>query len=103
MLLLCALIVGSSSVWAADTFKKVTSNSEIADGNKYILVCETQNVAMKVYASGTKCDGVDVVISNNKVSAVTNINVLTIEATDGGWYFKQENGNYLYSSIYSQH
>lgn len=97
LFLLCALIVGSSSAWA-DTYKKVTSSSEIAAGKKYVLVCENKNLAMKVYSSGTKCDCVDITISNNTVSSVEDINVLTIEAGENGWYFKQENGNYLYSS-----
>ena len=98
MLLLFALIVGSTQLWATDTYKKVTSNTEIAEGKEYVLVCESKNVAMKVYASGTYCAGVNVTISNNKVTAVTDINVLTIEEGTNGWYFKQANGNYLYSS-----
>lgn len=55
---------------------------------------------MKVYESGTKCDAVDVVINNNTVNAVTDINVLTLEEDEdgNGWYLKQEDGRYLYSS-----
>ncbi|MBR3646926.1 MAG: bacterial Ig-like domain-containing protein [Paludibacteraceae bacterium] len=97
-LLLTTLLLIGGKAWGTDTFKKVTSDSEIADGNKYILVCESKNVAMKVYSSGTKCDAVSITISNNKVAAVTDINVLTLEQGTNGWYFKQENGNYLYSS-----
>lgn len=98
MLLLFALIVGSSSVWAVDTYKKVTSSDEIAAGKKYVLVCESKDLAMMVYSSGTYCASVSVTISNNKVTAVTDINVLSLEATTDGWYIKQEDGKYLYSS-----
>jgi hypothetical protein len=85
-------------VWAVDTYKKVTSSDEIAAGKKYVLVCESKDLAMMVYSSGTYCGSVSVTISNNKVTAVTDINVLSLEATTDGWYIKQEDGKYLYSS-----
>lgn len=95
--LLTLLLAVFTGAWA-DTFTKVSSANQIVAGKKYVLVCETQSVAMKVYSSGTKCDAVDVTISNNSVESVTDINVLTLEAGEDGWYFKQEDGKYLYST-----
>ena len=94
------MIIGVGSVSAADKFKKVTSSSEIAEGNQYIVVCQTSTsaYAMKVYSSGTYCAHQEVTITNNIVEYADGINVLTIEAGDDGWYFKQTSDNkYLYS------
>ena len=46
MLLLCALIAGSSSVWAAVTFKKITSISEVSEGSSYLFVYVNGNSGM---------------------------------------------------------
>ena len=96
-MLFLTLLGGVNTAWA-ETYTKVTSTSQIAEGNKYILVCESKSVAMKVYTGGTRCDAVDVTISNNSVSSVADINVLSLEEDEDGWYFKQEDDNYLYSS-----
>lgn len=38
LFLLCALVVGSSNVWAQKMYKKVTSDTELVDGAKYLIV-----------------------------------------------------------------
>ena len=51
MLLLCALIVGSSSVWAGDTFVKVTSTDDLVSGDVYIIA--TSSAIATAYSSGS--------------------------------------------------
>ena len=72
MLLLCALIVGSSSVWAKQ-YKKVTSASELVDGAKYLIVTSAaySNAADPVVSSQYVTIGE--VASNNRKGAVVSI------------------------------
>ena len=77
MLLLCALIVGSSSVWAKQ-YKKVTSASELVNGAKYLIV--SVETSSKYYTIGA-------VNSNNRtaveVSVSGDIATATIATTSG--------------------
>lgn len=99
MLLLCALIVGgASSVWAADTYTKVTSLSGINTTDSYIIVCEASNVAMKAYDSGNNHKTVSATISDGTASSVeTGVALLTLESTgtDNQYYLKDQNNKYL--------
>lgn len=81
MLLLCALVVGSSSVWAADTYVKVTSADDLVPGYLYILAetsSATEYVANTSYGSnkyGTITSGFTV---NGNTITVTADNVLEL-------------------------
>ena len=72
MLLLCALVVGSGSVWAKQ-YKKVTSASELVDGAKYLIVTSAaySNASDPVVASQFVTIGE--VASNNRKGAVVTV------------------------------
>ena len=80
---------------AAMKYKKVTSEDDIVDGGVYIVVCETQNVAMsKVVTSTTRADQADVVWgANNTYEGAVNGETLPYELQ----FDKIEEGKY---SIY---
>ena len=77
MLLLCALVVGSTSVWAKQ-YKKVTSTSELVNGAKYLIVSKEINT--KYYTIGA-------VTNNNRtgveVSVSGDIATATVATTTG--------------------
>ena len=50
-LLLCALIAGSLSSWAADTYVKITSTSDLVVGDVYIIA--TSSAVATAYSSGS--------------------------------------------------
>ncbi len=71
--------------------------STLKAGDKLIVVCESKNRAMAAQ-SGTKCDYVDVVISDHTIAtSYSDVNVVTLEAAEGGWYLKTDQG-YLTST-----
>ena len=77
LLLLCAFVAGSSSVWAKQ-YKKVTSASELVNGAKYLIV--SAEASSKFYTIGT-------VNSNNRtaveVSVSDNIATATVATASG--------------------
>lgn len=71
--------------------------STLKAGDKLIVVCESKDRAMAAQ-SGTKCDYVDVVISDHTIATSSfDVNVVTLEAAEGGWYLKTDQG-YLTST-----
>lgn len=84
MLLLVALLVGSVSAWA-DTYKRVTSTSDLSAGEKYVIVCESYNQAMGAL-SGTNGSCVNVTISSNTISSLpSDVDVFTLGGSTGEW------------------
>ncbi len=95
MLLLCALIVGSSNVWA-DYYEKVTSTDDITDG-QYLIVYEDGNVAFDGGLStlDATSNTIEVTISESKIvsNATTNAAAFTIDVTNGT--ILSASGNYI--------
>ena len=95
MLLLFALIAGSSSAWA-DEYVKVTSTEDITDG-EYLIVYEAGNVAFN--GSLTTLDAasntVAVTISDGKIASSDAIDAatFTIDVTNGT--IKSSSGKYI--------
>ena len=83
ILLLCALITGTNA-WA-DNYERITSTSGLEAGKEYILVCEGQNKAMG--AVNTYGASVGVTISSNKITATSELNILTLGGGTGAWTF----------------
>ena len=86
ILLLCALIAGSNSLWADTTFQRITSTSDLEAGSRYIIVYESRNVAMGVI-SDNKGTEVSVSISSNTITlgSSTTVNILTLGGTTGAY------------------
>ncbi len=72
MLLLCALVAGSGSVWADDTYVKVTTAAEINTNSTYIIVCEGQSKAMGTFVSGKYIPPVGVTISSSVITVASS-------------------------------
>ena len=72
MLLLCALIVGSLSAWADDTYVKVTTAAEINTNSTYIIVAEGASKALGTWSSGKSIPSVGVSISSSTITVASD-------------------------------
>lgn len=93
MLLLCALVAGSTSVWGDDTYVKVTSAAGLEASAEYLLVYENDDESKALGAitgGSTKYgSGVDVTVSDSKITITTEaVAVLTMEASSSNWKLK---------------
>ena len=72
-------------MWADTTFQRITSTGDLAVGDRYIVVSETNNVAMGTLSS-SKGQGISVIISSNTITideSTTGVDVFTLGgATD---------------------
>ena len=86
MLLLFALIVGSTQLWATDYYEKVTSTSDVTDG-QYLIVYETGNVAFNggLATLDAASNTISVTISDFKIESTTTTDAaaFTIDVTNG--------------------
>ena len=93
MLLLCALIVGSSSAWA-DTWTKVTSTDQLVSGKDYLLVSQNGLKSLGTFTVGSQTNKdyygtTDVTASSDKssITDTKSAHVLTLGGTSGEWTF----------------
>ena len=101
MLLLCALVAGSGSVWAAPVFEKITSTSGLVAGDKYIIVCTGQATAMgNVVENSSKPyhSHASVTISEGKITwPGSSVVILTLGGETDAWTLTSTlTNNYLY-------
>ena len=104
MLLLCALIVGSGSVWAQFVVEKVTSTSGLVAGEKYIIACGDYGVVMGAIGSTEKYyDPLDATITSTLITAIpSDVTLLTLGGSTDVWTFQSNiSGNYLSLTGYS--
>lgn len=91
MLLLCALVAGSSSVWADDTYTKVTSVDDLEAGAEYILLetsTTTKYLANNTYSSskyGSVTAGFTINGNDVTVTTGTAALVLRLGGSTGSW------------------
>ena len=121
MLLLCALVAGSGSVWAQRTFKLITSTDELVAGCNYLIVTEEfsnasdPEVAASYYTIGTKNSSsnrkaVQVTVSSNTITTAIGTNEddtnprmfnLRTSAVSGRWtFYNDAESNYLTGGYY---
>ncbi len=98
MLLLVALLVGStSSVWADDTYTKVTSTSDLEVDAEYILLETSTNttyLANTTFSSskyGSVTSGFTISGNNVTVTTGTNALVLKLGGSSGAWTLYDKN------------
>ena len=108
MLLLCALIAGNGNVWAQFVVEKVTATSGLVAGEKYIITCTSQDVAMgPISSSGSsanKCyTPIDISISGSILTcSPSSVAILTLGGTTDAWTLNTNlSGNYLSLTGYS--
>ena len=100
MLLLCALIVGSSSVWA-DEYAKITSTEDLEVGKKYLIVYESSETKGYVMgeASSNYMSGIETTLSNHTLTAPESANVITLGGSTEGYTLQlSSNSQYLYGT-----
>ena len=84
MLLLVALLVGSTSMWADDIYTKVTSTEDLVVGGEYVLVeasTNTKYLANRTYSSskyGSVTSGFTLSQDGNTVSIATTTQALVL-------------------------
>lgn len=92
VILLCALVAGSSSVWADDTYTKVTASADINTTDTYIIVCEGTSKAMGTYSSGNQHPNVSVTISSSSITvastATSKPQEVKLVATETNYFIK---------------
>lgn len=76
-------IIISSDDEGVQTFKKVTSESELRTGKKYIIVCESQNTAMSV-SNGDIRSYCDITITDDEINSEVGKEGLPYQFTLGG-------------------
>ena len=86
MLLLSLLVGGVGSVWADDTYVKVTNSNQVSSGSQIIFVCEDNNQAM---TSSNNYPGTNVTISNSTITLTSSstVCVLTVGGSSGAYTF----------------
>lgn len=94
--LLCALIVGSTNVWA-DDYERVTSTNDLVAGEKYIIVNENGGKAVGLLNNSSKLAGISVTISSNKttLSESTNVNIITLGGTTDAYTLCGNDSKYI--------
>ena len=89
--LLCALIVGSTSVWA-DTYVKVTSAPTDWSG-EYVILYESSTTAYVWTGVDANSNYVTASISNNAITKPDGAVTVTIASMTGGYSIKVNGGN----------
>lgn len=91
LLLLASPIIMAQTI---SNFKKITSQDEIVDGGRYILVCEEHSVAMGSIAKNSAGQPCSITITNNIISSTYDIDsspyILSLQKLSGYWRIKHQ-------------
>lgn len=93
--LLLAIVCGGAMF--GQTFKKVTSETELKAGDIIAIVNETYNVALSTNQKTNNRGQTSISISNGSFESTKDVQEITLEGKTGAWYFNVGNG-YLYAA-----
>lgn len=93
--LLLAIVCGGAMF--GQTFKKVTSETELKAGDIIAIVNEANNVALSTNQKTNNRDQTSISISNGSFESTKDVQEITLEGKTGAWYFNVGNG-YLYAA-----
>lgn len=93
--LLLAIVYGGAMF--GQTFKKVTSETELKAGDIIAIVNEANNVALSTNQKTNNRDQTSISISNGSFESTKDVQEITLEGKTGAWYFNVGNG-YLYAA-----
>lgn len=79
------------------TFKKVTSETELKAGDIIAIVNEANNVALSTNQKTNNRGQTSISISNGSFESTKDVQEITLEGKTGAWYFNVGNG-YLYAA-----
>lgn len=93
--LLLAIVCGGAMF--GQTFKKVTSETELKAGDIIAIVNEANNVALSTNQKTNNRGQTSISISNGSFESTKNVQEITLEGKTDAWYFNVGNG-YLYAA-----
>lgn len=93
--LLLAIVCGGAMF--GQTFKKVTSETELKAGDIIAIVNEANNVALSTNQKTNNRGQTSISISNGSFESTTDVQEITLEGKTDAWYFNVWNG-YLYAA-----
>lgn len=93
--LLLAIVCGGAMF--GQTFKKVTSETELKAGDIIAIVNEANNVALSTNQKTYNRGETSISISNGSFKSTKDVQEITLEGKTGAWYFNVGNG-YLYAA-----
>lgn len=93
--LLLAIVCGGAMF--GQTFKKVTSETELKAGDIIAIVNEANNVALSTNQKTNNRGQTSISISNGSFESTKDVQEITLEGKTGAWYFNVGNG-YLYAA-----
>lgn len=93
--LLLAIVCGGAMF--GQTFKKVTSETELKAGDIIAIVNEANNVALSTNQKTNNRGQTSISISNGSFESTKDVQEITLEGKAGAWYFNVGNG-YLYAA-----
>lgn len=93
--LLLAIVYGGAMF--GQTFKKVTSETELKAGDIIAIVNEAYNVALSTNQKTNNRGQTSISISNGSFESTKDVQEITLEGKTGAWYFNVGNG-YLYAA-----
>ena len=79
--------MGRSAAWADTTFQRVTSTGDLVVGDRYIIVSETNSVAMGTLKS-SKGQGISISITSNTITideTTSGVDVFTLGGSAGSY------------------
>lgn len=94
--------VKEPTIFDGSTYRLVTSNNDLQDGKKYVLMAKGENMAAKNTLTSNKIDAVSVTPENDMIKATTEMMVFELEwlAESKEWRIKTNNlqghGGYQY-------
>ncbi|MBQ7514138.1 MAG: hypothetical protein IJS95_07085, partial [Prevotella sp.] len=98
MLLLCALVAGSESVWAAPG-DEITAYTSVVSGKWYYIkgVYTSSKVEYTVYFGPTETDAKNTKVTSAAVTSIASAMpvLFTYNSTESKWTLQTPNGNYI--------
>ena len=100
---MATLVFGVGNVWGADTYTLVKSAAELSEGDVILITSSKNGTVVKGLMgaqSGNNCPGVDVTISDEKITSLGEGQEITLETKNASGYFNMKVGDsaYLYAA-----
>ena len=89
--ILCAMFAGQA--WGETTFQRITSTGDLVVGDRYIVVSETNNVAMGTLNNSSKGQGISVSITSNTITideSTSGVDVFTLGGSAGTYTLREK-------------
>ena len=108
ILLLCALVAGSVSVWAdvsnGDVFERISAVGDLEDGDEIIFVNQAETYACGTTQNTNNRTPVSITVSNHSYTYASsdNVQVFVVKINDNGKFGFHTGSGYIYSASNSK-